>query len=258
MNKAVKFLLLVILLTACGPTRKPVPVGVVPSAPDVSQSDQRAGLQVRQEMLGNFQEVDDPQVRQRVVEITGRLLRASGSDRDNWNVTVLKDDGIQNAAATRGNQIFVWTGMLQAVRSDAELAAVLAHEISHVLANHVVPTQEEVLRRMLSQAAGAIAGNIAQERAAGAGQLVGGLTTSVAQGIAVNPYTQRLELEADRIGLFLMADAGYDPRAAVEFWRRFGGGTSKLTEFFSSHPPSEKRMNALEALIPRALERYRS
>ena len=73
------------------------------------------------------------------------------------------------------------------------------------------------------------------------------------------PYSRTQESEADHIGLFYMAEAGYDPRAAVALWRnfeRFGG--ARPPEFLSTHPAPGSRIENLEALMPAALEVYRA
>lgn len=252
------FLVLLLFLTACSASRVPVPPGTIPQESPMSDSEVQLGYQTKAALLGQFPEVRSEKVRQSVLRITNRLLLAAGSLPSRWEVTILRADEVKNAAATRGNQIFVWTGMLRFARSDAELATVLSHEVGHVLARHVVPTQDEMLREMLSNLGGAVVGQIVDRGVPGAGRLAGGLTSATAKGLIVNPYSQRLELEADTIGLYLMAKAGYDPGAAVGFWERFQheGGTS--LQFFSTHPPSEERAHNLARELPEAMKLVKS
>ncbi|MCB0323037.1 MAG: M48 family metallopeptidase [Bdellovibrionales bacterium] len=240
---------------SCAPTRAPVPPGEIPSTERLEPGDVEAGVQARQALTEQFPISDDPVYRQRVDRVVKRLLAATDSKQE-WQVTVLDGDEIVNAAATRGNQIFVWSGMLQKVDSEGELAAVLAHEVAHVLAGHVVPDQAELFNRMLAQLAGAATGALAAKQSPGLANVAGGLAEKTVQGVIVNPYTQRMELEADTIGLFLMADADYDPRAALDFWRDSGSSTSKVAAFFSTHPLSSERLQRLERYIPEALARY--
>jgi predicted Zn-dependent protease len=178
-------------------------------------------------------------------------------------VFVLEGDDVVNAAATRGNYVFVWTGMLRTAPDDGELATVLAHELGHLLANHTKPTPAEEASQIMAQATGEIAGQIVatQPGYAPLAQITGILVTELVKAIVVNPDAQRIETEADHIGFFLMADAGYDPNDALRLWSKMannpntsGGGL----QFLSSHPASDERLEALQALLPAAMERYRS
>lgn len=73
----------------------------------------------------------------------------------------------------------------------------------------------------------------------------------------VQPYSREKELEADSIGLMLMAQAGYDPRAAITFWKKFGAQGQRIPEFLSTHPDPGHRIANLQRLMPQALSLYR-
>jgi hypothetical protein len=201
---------------------------------------------------------------QNVNSIVEQLTKAARADSDPWHVYVFKDANFKNAAATRGNHVFIWTGMIDTTKNDDELAAVLAHEIGHVLARHTDPDPDEEMKKLLINL-GAIAAGIAAARVTGSpnwGETVGDLTQTVtdqvAKGLLLNPYSRDRELEADQIGLFLMADAGYNPQAAIDFWSRAQGDPSfgsSLT-FFSTHPPASERLDELRILLPEALARF--
>jgi predicted Zn-dependent protease len=192
-----------------------------------------------------------------------RLAHAANADQNPWNVFVLEGDNVVNAAATRGNYVFVWTGMLNAAQHDGELATVISHEIGHLLANHTKQTPQEEAGRIMARTTGEIAGQIiaSQPGYAPLAQITGILVSELVKAVAVNPQAQQLETEADHIGFFLMADAGYDPHEALSLWSKMandpqtaGGGL----QFLSSHPASADRLEALEALLPEALARYQS
>jgi predicted Zn-dependent protease len=190
-------------------------------------------------------------------------VRAGRADKQPWNVFVLEGDRVINAAATRGNYVFVWSGMLMMTTNDDELATVLAHELGHLLANHTQSTAAERAGEIMAQTSGQVAGGIVsmQPGYASLAQVAAVVITEAIKAVAVNPQSQRLEREADHIGFFLMADAGYDPRAALRFWRKMSnnsiGGSGALS-FLSSHPDSEERLEALQALLPEALSRCRA
>jgi predicted Zn-dependent protease len=199
---------------------------------------------------------------ERVRGLVMRLAKAANADQHPWNVFVLDGGDVVNAAATRGNYVFVWTGMLRAAPNDGELAAVLAHELGHLLANHTKPTPAEEASQIMAQATGEIAGQIVatQPGYAPLAQITGILVTEIVKAIVVNPDAQRIETEADHIGFFLMADAGYDPNDALKLWTKMAENPAtagEVLQFLSSHPASEERLAALRALLPEAMERYR-
>ncbi len=250
--------------TGCASTRIPIPPGVIPEPQPVLAVDEQYGQQVLSQ-LSNSYKLDRSDARiNRVRDIVDRLAHAAGADRNPWNVYVFADDKFKNAAATRGNFIFVWTGILNTVKNDSELAAILAHEMGHVLAGHTKATPDEEARQIGTGVAGQIAGTVIS--AAGPGYDILGtlgelIVRASLQALLVNPEQQRQELEADQIGLYLMADARYDPSKATEFWKRvevdpdFQGAP---LEFLSSHPSSGTRLQKLEELLPDAMKRYKS
>ncbi|RMG39457.1 MAG: hypothetical protein D6719_13240 [Candidatus Dadabacteria bacterium] len=254
--------LLVLLTSGCASQRVPVPVGTVPRQQQVLAEDEAYGHEVLNKLTERFQlDRDDSRIN-RVREIVDALTAAAGAQNNPWHVYVLVDDSFANAAATRGNYIFVWTGILKEIRDDGELATVLSHEIAHVLAGHTRPDPAEEVNRMLAGMAGRVAREVLENQpgsAAAFGALAEVLITQTMAGLIVNPNQRKLELEADRIGLFLMADAGFDPDKAVEFWARVEHnprfGSSDL-QFLSTHPSSKKRLAELRRLLPLARERY--
>ena len=174
---------------------------------------------------------------------------------------MLKDANFRNAAATRGNHIFIWTAMIDYTKNNDELAAILAHEVGHVLARHTDTDPNDALRKAIvgigAQVIGIATANVANAQIAG--QLASQVSSEVGKGLIVNPYSQKREEEADYVGLFLMADAKYDPTGAITFWDRaskdpnFG---SSMPSFFSTHPPAKDRQSYLKKLLPQAKLRY--
>jgi hypothetical protein len=195
-----------------------------------------------------------------VRDIVDNLADAAGASKAPWNVYLLRGDSVVNAAATRGNFVFVWTGMLRTARNDGELAAVLAHEMGHVLANHTQPTPSEEASEIMANVGGNVASQVMSVQGAyGAlSGIAGALAEEAIKALIVNPESQRKEHEADQIGLFLMADAGYDPHNAIGLWTTMGqqGAGGDVPTFFSSHPANDERIAALEQLLPSAMERY--
>lgn len=254
--------LLCLAAASCAASRRPVPPGVIPEQSTLYSEDEKYGHEVLNNLTQQYPlDRDDARIF-RVRDIVDRLTKAARADHNPWNVYVLVGDDFKNAAATRGNYIFVWTGILKAAQSDAELATILAHEIGHVLAGHTERNPAEETNRIIAGIAGAATGTVIGNR--GLGGPVSDLAELVVraslEAFLVNPDLQAKELEADQIGLFMMADAGYNPEEALTFWRRVQSDPDFRgfpIEFLSSHPSSAQRLEKLSLQIDDANERYR-
>jgi len=195
----------------------------------------------------------------RVQEVGSRIAKAVGDDLPSaeWEFVVFDSPDI-NAFALPGGKVGVYTGLIKFAESDAELATVMGHEIAHVTARH----GSERMSQNILVAAGAVGVGVAtkdqssSQRAAALAAY--GLGTSI--GVML-PYSRTHETEADAIGLQYAARAGYDPRAALDFWVRMARnseGKNKPPEFLSTHPADESRIKNLQAMMPQALEIYRT
>lgn len=252
---------LLLFLTACGPQRPPLPPGIVPEQSEVSAEDENYGHQVLNELMDRYELDNDDARINRVRDIAQRLTETKNPNANPWHIYVLKDPAFKNAAATRGNYIFVWTGVLETVRDDDELATILSHEIGHVLAGHTAPNPAEEVNRMIAGIAGTAAGHVvaAQGTAGIVANLADLLIRSSIEALLVNPNMKAYELEADQVGLFLMAEAGFNPEKAVLFWERIKDDPDYSgfpLAFLSSHPPGEERFHRLRELLPLAQEIY--
>jgi predicted Zn-dependent protease len=158
-NRLLLSFLLSGMLFSCAPTRPSVTPGEIPDAVSGTARDRQAGEQVKASLLEKFPEERNPEIVGGVRRIFDRLLLARDI-RDPWELVVLRDDSVANAAATRGPVVFIWTGMIRELGSDELIAAVLAHEIAHVLSGHVIPDPAETVNRLLVQVAGMAAGSV--------------------------------------------------------------------------------------------------
>jgi predicted Zn-dependent protease len=193
---------------------------------------------------------------ERVRKIAQRLIPQTSvfrPDAVNWqwevNVQTSKD---VNAYCMPGGKIMVYTGLIEQLQAtDAELAAVIGHEMAHALREH---TRERISRAYAEQLALAGVAFVT-----GAGQGMMQLASQITAVTFQLPHSREQETEADRIGLELMARAGYDPNAAVSLWQKMGKvGGSSGPEFLSTHPASGSRQKQLEADIPRVLPLYQA
>jgi len=257
-------LLAMLCLTSCASTRTPIAPGVVPQQThSVSAEDEDYGHQVLAQLTRQYPLDRDDKRINRVRDIVSRLAEAAGSSHNPWHSYVLLGDDVKNAAATKGNMVFVWTGMLKAVQDDDELATIMAHEMAHILAGHTQPDPAEAANQMISGIAGVASREVLLRgtRYGAFAELAELLVSGTVRGLILNPELQRIELEADQVGLFLMADAGYDPAKAVTFWSRVEADPSfrgAPVQFLSSHPSSAIRLEQLKANLPAAQRRYQA
>lgn len=257
------FLLVTVLWSVgCVPVRPIVAPGVVPEQAPILSSEERYGHEVFSRLSERYQLVRDDQQVNRVRDIVDKLTHAAKADHNPWHVYLFVDDNFKNAAATRGNFIFVWTGMLKAVQDDDELAVVLAHEIAHSLAGHTEPEPAEETGRILAGTAGGVAREVLAQRSGLPGLAIAlseVVVKEALEAMLVNPITQQKEYEADQIGMFLMADAGIDPEVVVRFWDRVKDDPAFAgmpLAFLSSHPPPGDRAARLRRNLPLAHDRY--
>jgi metalloendopeptidase OMA1, mitochondrial len=247
-------------LVGCGAGRAPVPPGTIPLQNELSAEDEKYGHEVLSALTQQFALDTSDEHINRVRDLADRLAIASGNDLYPWHIHVLKDDNIKNAAATRGNYLFVWTGMFKAVSDDTELATIISHEMGHVLAKHTAASPQQEAAQILSGVMGMAASGVLASQGYGAvSDLAQMLVENIFQAALLNPQSQSDELEADQIGLFLMADAGYDPEKALNFWRRVQTDPdfqSASLAFFSTHPSTIERVDNLSKYIATAKERY--
>ena len=190
--------------------------------------------QVSQEMTV----MRDPRVVGYVRQMGGRLAGAAGPQPVLLTFNVVADDDL-NAFAGPGGYVYVNTGLIMKVRSSAELAGVMAHEISHVTLRHV---SQAVARQQQASGFGALVGAVTDSQAAG--NIAG---TGV--GVYNLRYDRHAEAEADREGLLLMYRAGYDPRGMVNMFQLLQSTGGTKGGFLSSHPATAERLQAMQAYI---------
>ena len=195
---------------------------------------------------------------ERIKRIVARIAAVSHYPNFPYEAHLAEVD-VVNAWCAPGGKIMVYTGLWDPQKGlvkkgdDDQLAAVLAHEIAHATARHVTESNSRNVTI-------AMAGAAAQTAIAAGGSSFGadlfGQFFSNGMNLYVPSYSRKNEYEADKLGLYYMADAGYDPRAAVELWKKAATKKKDKTSIYASHPASGDRTKALEKLLPEAIERY--
>lgn len=178
--------------------------------------------------------------------VTDRLLAVMGENPSEWEVLVFKDD-TANAFALPGKKVGVHTGMLKLVQNQSQLAAVVGHEIGHVLAKHGAERMSQALVAQI----GMQAANMALGEDSQTNQLILGALGVGAQFGILLPYGRKQESESDELGVRYMARAGFDPAQAVELWKLMGqSGGKGPPEFLSTHPSNATRIKEISELMP--------
>lgn len=221
------------------------------------------GSQLNQMGLTEFEKIKSEKKRSNngtqlaaVRRVADRLKRVVPMPNASWEF-VLFEDSTPNAFALPGGKVGVNTGIFKVARNDEQLAAVLGHELGHVVAGHSG-------ERMSTGILGAV-GVAVLDAALGSDRSTGTrAATSAAAGAAVGlgmlKFSRGQELEADKLGALYMARAGYDPRESIQLWQNFAANrdtkSSRAPAFLSTHPLDSTRIEQLRAFMPRALEEY--
>lgn len=221
------------------------------------QQESQMGVQAFQEIVGKAKLSHDAAATEMVTRVGKRIAAVSGHPEYQWEYLLIQDDKQVNAFALPGGKVAVYTGILPVTKDENGLAAVLGHEIGHVVARH---GGERVSQQMgvnvaVETLAGLSSGNpaVVQSVSAllGAGASVGVLL----------PWGRAQESEADHLGLILMAKAGYDPHAARDLWVRMAELASKTggkpPEFLSTHPSEATRITQIQTWMPEAMQYYK-
>jgi predicted Zn-dependent protease len=172
-----------------------------------------------------------------------------------WEFNVVDEPNTVNAFCMPGGKVVVYTGILKVTQNEDALAVVMGHEIAHALANHGNERMSQGLVAQLGLTSLEIA---LQQKPSQTRELLLAAAGAGAQVGVLLPFSRKHESEADEIGLYLMAMAGYNPNAAVPFWERMNKlGGARPPEFLSTHPDPSKRSETLKQLYPKALAHAR-
>ncbi len=186
--------------------------------------------------------------------IAERIVKHSGDNSaiEEWEVVLFRDQAV-NAFALPGGKIGIYTGLLDAVENQHQLAAVIGHEVGHVILEHGNQkiSQDLLVKGGLAAIERLIKDKDPQEKKA----ILTGLGLGAQVGLAL-PYSRHHEAEADRVGLELMARAGFDPRESVTFWKNMNRSGGQTPEFLSTHPSDENRIQDLRSRMTEALRLY--
>ena len=206
--------------------------------------------------------IDQDPVRVKLVrELTDHIVAVADATNLDYKATFVGDPDFVNAYALPGGNILIFEGLWNPeeglVETVDELAAVVAHEIAHVNCRHSTEAMTREMLPNLLLAGAAIWAEIEEEDDA---QLILAGAMLAYNGLVVTKYSRVDELEADRVGMLYMAQAGYDPAAAPRVWERLAGAADsqieKTLSIFATHPRDYLRAQELRKHLPEARALY--
>jgi predicted Zn-dependent protease len=210
-------------------------------------TEAQIGRSIMSQIRASGQLVEDPQITEYINDI-GHRISAQANDGDHKFTFFVIDDPNINAFALPGGYIGVHTGLLEATRSEDELAGVLAHEVAHVTQRHIARAIHANSRQSILNTAIMLGAILAGAAAGASGDVVQG-AIAVAQGTAAQQqinFTRSSEYEADRVGISALAEAGFDPQGMASFFEVIsrGGGAPeyRVPEFLRTHPVTSARI----------------
>lgn len=198
-------------------------------------------------------------VGQRIAKATENYLRSNGMQHEinnfKWEFTLVKDKQV-NAFCMPGGKIVVYEGLLPMVASEDDLAVVIGHEVAHAVAKH---SNERMSQQLMAQYGAAILGSAVANKSTAVQQLASTVYGIGAQYGVMLPFSRKHEYEADYMGMVFMTMAGYNPDAAVDFWKKMSAGSQggKTPEFMSTHPSDAARIAEIKQVLPKIKAKFK-
>ena len=205
------------------------------------------GKTISAQFLGASKYYNDESVQTYVSNIGQWLVTQLPDNKYEWHFVVLEDE-MFNAYTAPGGFVFVNTGLLEQLNTEAQLAAILAHEIIHAYRNHHINTIQESAESAAWSNAISLAADQSRNKNVRAGRKVWDKVGGQITNIYFRGFDKDLEFESDYQGLFLLTKAGYDPFAMIEVLQVIQGIEPEdiwFKQFYNTHPEPEDRLKAL-------------
>lgn len=208
-------------------------------------SELELGKQISRQVESQMKVLNDQEIGEYIDSIGQKLAKSSRRPDMTYHIKVIDSDEI-NAFALPGGYLYVNRGLIEAADNEAELAAVMGHEIAHVTERHAT---KQYTQAQLYQIASTIGSVVVGGPAGRAGQMVSGLGGA----LLFRKFSRMDEAEADHYGLEYMVKSSYDPHAAITLFEKLlrmeKSKLSTLDTLFATHPPTEERVQDIQAQI---------
>ncbi|MEC7986956.1 MAG: M48 family metallopeptidase, partial [Myxococcota bacterium] len=219
-----------------------------------SQQELQLGAEAYRDILRQHPKSKNKRWEADLKEVGRNIKRVANERKFAWEFNLLEGSDV-NAFALPGGKVAFWEGIMPICKSKDGIAVVMGHEVAHAVAHHGAERVSQGMGlALIGELLSVGLSNGSQEDRQLALSLFGiGATVG-----AILPWSRGNESEADRIGLILMAKAGYDPREAPRFWTRMSKeGGAKPPELLSTHPSDATRIKKLKEWLPEAQRYYR-
>ena len=220
------------------------------------QQESALGEQQERQVLSKVRLIRSGKLYNAVRNVGSRIASVSGRPDFQWKYHLVYNPKQANAFVLPGGKVFVYTGLFKYAANKAELAAVLGHEVAHALKSHGIKGAQKRENAGLVATLLQVGMRIAKVNPQTAQQVKQIYGQGATLGY-LKPYSRKNESEADAIGLMLMAKAGFDPRAALSFWEKFGRQGQRVPEYLSTHPAPATRIAQIKELMPKAMDLYK-
>lgn len=196
------------------------------------------------------------QVGQKIAVATEQYLRENGLEKEiknySWEFNLVQSDEV-NAFCMPGGKIVVYEGIMKLVSGEDELAVIIGHEVAHAVAKH---SNERMSQQILASYGSQALSLALSKKSAVTQQLASAVYGLGTQYGVMLPFSRKHESEADYMGLVFMKIAGYNPSAAVSFWKKMSAQGGKTPEFLSTHPSDTRRIDDINKVLSEINQKY--
>lgn len=222
--------------------------------------EMQLGLEASQKILQQSKQSHDKRATDTVRRIGNNIAEVTNKDYNTtdyqWEFYLIENNQQANAFCLPGGKVFVYTGIFKYIENEAELATVMGHEIAHALAKHGAERSTRTTLAKVGRGIMKVLTEANNKLSRTEKDYYHKLDDKILVEWVLLPHSRTQEYEADTIGLVLSAKAGYDPRAALSFWKKFSQSSHHVPEYLSTHPTPTNRIEKLQELIPQVLPYY--
>jgi len=245
LSKAAIYLVAILLLASCreAPVTERKQLILIPESSEMKLGEDAFSKIIKESKLSKNRVLI-----RRVTKIGKHIAKTVDRPYYKWEFVVIEDDRTANAFCLPGGKIGLYTGILPYTKDEKGLAAVMGHEVGHVIARHGAERMSTALLSQVGQIALNLILEVDDPMVIEALNQAYGLATGIG---VILPFSRKQELEADRIGVSLMDKAGYNPIGALEFWKRMKQGRQgkEPLVYLSTHPVDDKRIAQIEKIL---------
>ena len=248
--------------SGCTVKQAPIPTGLIPPTIPPTSAETEYGQRLFNSLCEDHELAAGHARDEQLLSAFDHLVKTAGADRPAWQIHLFDAPGIVDVRAVHGNYIFVWSGLLDIVRNEDEIAAVLAGEMAHALARHTEPVEFTMATDIffsvteMATSIAIIAASQGMVAISGNGWMKWGYVHAADLDPLDREYDEAYEKEAAAIALLLVSRSKYSRQAMIDFWQRLeisDGYPGKEIRLIRNFTP-QQRVFMLEELMPQVPE----